>query len=104
MDLDSVLDFIFCPEEKRDIEVSIEEKYSNDEETKKLTLDTRTKKENKTSIHTQHENFRYDLFRKMVDVFDETEWDEEKETPVIQTMTEEICFNTLLQYGFLKKV
>ena len=37
MDLDSVLDFIFCPEEKRDVEVSIEEKYSNDEETKKHT-------------------------------------------------------------------
>ena len=104
MDLDSVLDFIFCPEEKRDVEVSIEETYSNDEETKKLTLDTRTKKENKTSIHSQHENFRYDLFRKMVDVFDETEWDDEKQAPVIQTMTEEICFNTLLQYGFLKKV
>ena len=95
------MDFIFCPEEKRGVEVSIEEKYTNDAD--KLSLASRTKKESKIS-NAQHENFRYDFFRKMIDVFDETDWDEEEEMPGIQTTSEEICFNTLLQYGFIKKV
>ena len=103
MDLDSVLDFIFCPEEKRGVETNIEEKYIKDIGNSNMVLDSRIKKESKTS-NVQHENFRYDFLRKMIDIFDDTDWDEEEERPGIQTTSEEICFNTLLQYGFIKKV
>lgn len=105
MDLDAVLDFIFCPEEKRDVDVNIEETYVNDENEKdKIILSSKTRRENKTSNHSQHETLRYDLFRRLFDIFDETAWNDETNSPDIESLTEEIGFNTLLQYGFIKKI
>lgn len=105
MDLDAVLDFIFCPEEKRDVDVNIEETYVNDVNDKdKIILASKTRTENKTSNHEQHETVRYDIFRRLLDTLDNIPWDEEEGTPTITCLTEEISVNTLLQYGFIKMV
>ena len=63
------MDFIFCPEEKRGVETNIEEKYIKDIGNSNMVLDSRIKKESKTS-KLQHENFRYDFMREMSDIFD----------------------------------
>ena len=107
MDLDEVFNFIFCPEEKRDIDVNIAEKYQNvkDADNKDRTvLVEKTRVENKSSDHSQHETIRYDLFRRLLDTFDELDFDEDTKEPLISSFTDELAFNTMFKYGFIKLI
>lgn len=107
LDLDEVLGFIFCPEEKRDIDVNITEKYQNvksDDGQERTVLVEKTRVENKSSDHSQHETLRYDLFRRLLDTFDELDFDEDTKEPIISSFTDELAFNTMFKYGFIKSI
>ena len=103
VDLDAVFDFVFSQEE-RDVDINLEETYGVDEETKESKLLTKVKRENKSSDHTQHEAIRYEFIRNLLSTFDDIEFDEDTHQPFLVTLSQEIAWNTLFTYGFLKKV
>ena len=105
--MDEVLGFVFCPEEKRDIDVNITEKYQNvksDDGQERTVLVEKTIVENKSGNHSQHETLRYDLFRRLLDTFDELDFDEDTKEPIISSFTDELVFNTMFKYGFIKSI
>lgn len=107
MDIDAIMDFIFAPDEKRTTDVELEETFSPETGENKipssLALSKRVKRESKSGEHDQHEAIRVNLITRLLDEVDELEVDASGincET----TFGEDVAYNTLFHYGFLKQV
>jgi hypothetical protein len=105
IDLDEVMNFIFAPDEKRCSNLELEETYLplNDSMTGKLELAQRLKRELKNGEHSQHEVIRTNMVNRLLDEVGELEVEDES---IIgeYSFGEELAFNTLLNYGFIKVV
>ena len=115
MDIDAVLDFIFSPNEKRTSDINLEEVYGKevyDEEdgevpvsnNQELSLLQRVRREAKNGEHSQHEAIRLDLFTRLYEAVSDMAVDSGTIIKSDMTFSEEIAYNTLFQYGFLKTV
>jgi len=106
MDLDAIMEFIFAPEEKRSSEVQLEETFMPLDEanpSSKLSLMERVRRERKNDEHDQHEAIRLQFIARLLDAVDQID----VEDGVLGTENEfgeEVAYNTLFNYGFLKAV
>lgn len=103
VDIDAVFDFVFSKEE-RDVDTNLEESYGIDENTNDMKLISKVKKETKSSDHTQHEMAKYEFIRSLLVLFDDVELDENTGTAAFATLSQQLAWNTLVTYGFLKTV
>lgn len=103
MDLDAIMDFIFAPDEKRVSDVEIEETFipddSEDAAPSSMLLAQRIKHEAKSGEHTQHEAIRVNFITRLLDEVDELDTDN-----LEMDLGEELAYNTLFHYGFLRQV
>ena len=101
------MDFIFAPDEKRSANIELEETFVPSEEEdatqSAMELIQRIKHEVKSSEHTQHEAIRAQFMSRLLDEVDELETDSRG---IVGEMSfgEDVAYNTLFHYGFLKKV
>lgn len=106
MDLDAIMEFIFAPEEKRSSDVQLEETFLPEDEdnpSSKLQLMQRIRHESKNGEHAQHEAIRVQMISRLLDAVDELDIDGESIVGDCN-FGEEVSFNTLFNYGFLKIV
>lgn len=101
------MDFIFAPEEKRSTDVELEETFfpldKEDAAPSAMSLAQRIKREVKSGEHSQHEAIRVNLITRLLDTVDELEVDR---SGIVgdTTFGEDIAYNTLFNYGFLKEI
>lgn len=100
--MDAVFNYIFSKEE-RNIDTSIEETHSLNDKGE-LNLTNKVIKENKNSDRSQHEAVKYEFIRELFNILEETDIDDEIGQPLIDKVGQEIAWNTLFRYGFLKNV
>lgn len=115
LDIDAVLDFIFSPNEKRTTDINLEEVYGKEvyededgEETVRnkqdLSLIQKIRRETKNGEHSQHEAIRLDLFSRLYESVGDLDVEGGSVLKSDLNFSEEIAYNTLFHYGFLKTV
>lgn len=103
------MDFIFAPDEKRATDLDLEETFGlygdeeDNEQSQKMTLVQRIKHEYKKGEHSQHEAIRVNLVSRLLDSVDELDAEGENSSTEM-TFGEEVAYNTLFNYGFLKEI
>ena len=100
------MDFIFAPEEKRNTNVELEETFiPQDEDDLKspMSLIQKIKREVKTDEHQQHEAIRVNLMSRLLDSVHDLEVESGEITDEM-TFGQEVAYNTLFNYGFLKEI
>ena len=110
LDIQKVNDFVMDNGSQRSNETEILEHWEADE-SGNMTLKGRECKETKLSNDANSVSVRYDIFKMLFDFLDTIGFDvadEESELDGIvldfSTLAQSVAFNTLLSYGFLKKV
>lgn len=110
MDIDAILDFVFAPNEKRNTDIELEETFvpGDDEDgeidtSSPLRIIQRIKHEVKNGERAQHEAIRVNLISRLLDSVDGLNV-ESGEVVGDMSFGEEVSYNTLFNYGFLKLI
>lgn len=98
------MDFIFSPDEKRSTDISLEEVFlpNNEEDVSNTKLSQRIKREEKKGEHPQHEIIRYDLFKMLYDQISQFDFNNNSVVVDDFNFGDEVAYNTLINYGFIK--
>jgi len=104
------LDFIFAPSEKRNTDIELEETFVPGEDeggeidtSSPLRIIQRVKHEVKNGERAQHEAIRVNLMSRLLDSVDGLSV-ESGEVVGDMNFGEEVAYNTLFNYGFLKLI
>ncbi len=97
-DIDKITDFIFDVPSDRTSNVEIAENYIYDGNSDKMVPNTKEVREVKINDDTNQNTIRYNLFKTFVDILDTIE------DLKVMTALQEITYNTMQAYGFIKDV
>lgn len=102
------MDFIFNPEEKRNTNVELEETFlpaekEDGDNNNPMVLVQKIKHEIKEGQHTQHEAIRHNMVNVLLEYISDIEIGNGR-LPVDMGFMEEIAYNTMFNYGFLKEI
>ena len=94
--------FVFKNDDERMTNIDLEERYSSNQTNDQLSLVERIKHEKKFSEYQQHEVMRFNFVNNLFETIDQMplEGDEDEE----RSLGEELAYNTMFHYGFIKKV
>lgn len=101
------MDFIFAPGEKRTTDIELEETFvpGDDKESQpsSMALVQRIKHESKSGEHNQHEAIRVNLITRLLDEVDELTVNSDGIDGEMN-FGEDVAYNTLFHYGFLREI